>query len=173
MEYKYDVFLSYCHETGVRDWVQTHFEPMLHDKLAEELPTPPRVFIDHKMPNGVYWKDTIECALAHAKLLVCIWNPPYFRSKWCQAEWQTILAREQHVGMESNESGFLYSIVYGDGDFFPSEAGARQNAKFHKFAINSTAFKETSLYLEFEQHVAKIAGEIVQRLRSLPEWDEN
>ena len=172
MDYHYDVFVSYCHETKVKNWVQNHFEPMLHEKLAEELPTPPRIFIDHQMPNGVYWKSTILRALAHTKLVICIWNPSYFRSKWCQAEWQTILAREEHVGLNANPTGFLYSIVYGDGDFFPDEAGSRQNKKFHKFARNAEAFKDTTLYLEFEQGIAEIASEVVLRLRNTPEWDE-
>lgn len=173
MGYQYDVFLSYCHETGVKNWVQTHFEPQLHEKLSEELPTAPKIFIDHQMPTGVLWKETIEDALARSKLLVCIWNPPYFRSKWCQSEWQTILAREQSVGMPPGDSGLLYSIVYGDGDFFPDEAEARQNVKFHQFACTANAFRESALYIEFELGIAEIARDIVQRLKNTPPWDES
>lgn len=172
MDYEYDVFVSYCHDTSVKVWVQTHFVPMLEKKLTQELPCVPRIFIDHEMPNGVYWRDRLKRALIHSKLLLCIWNPPYFNSKWCQAEWQTMLLREEHVGVQSHEPGFLYSVVFSDGDFFPDEAGARQCAKFHKFAITARAFVDTPKYMEFEERVADVARDIVQRLQGVPDWED-
>lgn len=172
MQYEYELFISYCHETNVKDWVQNHFVPLLEGKLTQELPDAPRIFIDHEMPNGVYWKSTIERALTHSKLLLCIWNPPYFNSRWCQAEWQTMLAREEQVGRLPHETGLLYSVVYGDGKYFPEEASARQQDRFHDFALSAAAFKDTPKYVEFEQRVSEVARKIVGRLQSVPDWQD-
>lgn len=172
MQYEYDLFISYCHETSVKDWVQNHFTPLLETKLTQELPDAPRIFIDHQMPTGVYWKSTIERALTHSKLLLCVWSPPYFKSKWCQAEWQTILAREEETGQLPHERGLLYSVVFGDGDYFPTEANARQHSKFHDFALTSPAFKETTMYVDFERRVTEVAGEITLQLQQIPDWKD-
>ncbi|SEA91832.1 hypothetical protein SAMN05660964_02823 [Thiothrix caldifontis] len=83
-----------------------------------------------------------------------------------------MLLREEHVGVQSHEPGFLYSVVFSDGDFFPDEAGARQCAKFHKFAITARAFVDTPKYMEFEERVADVARDIVQRLQGVPDWED-
>ncbi len=170
-DYEYDVFISYRRGLEVKDWVCDHFHPLLESKLTQELPVAPRIFIDHEMENGVRWEDTIQRALVRSKILLGVWNPSYFESRWCQAEWQTILQREKDCEVAPHEGGCLFSVIYGDGDYFPDEAGARQGQKFHDYAVSAPAFRETPLYLEFEKEVAKVAKQIVSRLANAPPWE--
>ncbi|MAS96466.1 MAG: hypothetical protein CMO55_25030 [Verrucomicrobiales bacterium] len=173
MSYEYDIFLSYCGKDEACEWVRRHFHPMLSGKLGQEMPDAPRIFIDREMENGVRWRNTILRALRHSRILLAIWNPAYFRSEWCQAEWQTILERERAENVPGHEPGYLYSVIYGDGEYFPDEAAARQDTKFHEHAYSSAAYAESKEYIEFEKAVTQVAKKIAARLMTVPEWRDD
>lgn len=64
-----------------------------------------------------------------------------------------------------------YPIVFGDGEFFPDDAKAtQQTLDLKRFAYPYRQFRDTALYLEFDDTVRRIAEELTRRLVMLPPW---
>ena len=59
--YQYDVFISYPRRGGITAWVRQVLEPLLREKLAENLPHGEAVsiFLDTAMEIGSRWPDTL------------------------------------------------------------------------------------------------------------------
>ncbi len=177
MAYHTDVFISYPHNGGTKKWVQEYFAPLLIEKLQDECLEEPEVFLDTEIPNSTHWKNVLLDKLKHSKLLLMVWSPPYFRSQWCQAEWQTFLAREQAIITSTQGScppthlPCHYNVVFADGDFFPEEAQRHQNEKMHDYALTAPAFKESLKFVDFEERVRAVAQEIARRLNNIPPFD--
>jgi hypothetical protein len=65
----------------------------------------------------------------------------------------------------------VYPLVFGDGDHFPDAARNTQwKLDLKRFAYPYRQFRDTPLYLEFDDAVKNVAEEIAQRLRRLPPW---
>jgi hypothetical protein len=172
--YRYDVFLSYRRSGagGVAPWVRNHFLHLLTDCLADEMAGEPRIFIDERQDLGGYWPATLARALDASRVLVPVWSPKYFTSRWCVAEWQTILRREQLFGLatERQPLGLVYPVVFSDGDHFPNEARHRQAADFKKWAVPAKSYRKTRGYVGLHKAVREFAGELAPRLRQVPDW---
>ena len=163
-DYSNHVFLSYSRSGHVPDWITNHFLPTLSALLGEELDEDPKVFKDDQIDKGDSWPERLERELQGSKCMVAIWNPKYFRSKWCLAEWETMRKREDIFGMRSkdNPSGLVYPIVFSNGTSFPESACTIQYTEdFRKFAYPYRVFKEHTLYLDFHDAVSKVAKGIL------------
>ena len=173
MAYEYDIFLSYPRKGQVCPWVHNHFLPLLRECLDSHLENEPRIFVDTAQPTGVQWPQNIKDALLHSQLLVAVWTPPYFRSQWCLAEWNTMLEREsklQHSGNNPHR-GLVYPVVYSDGDHFDQRAKATQyRGDLTRFTYPYPCFKESSKYLLFHDAMMSIAEEIERHLLEIPGW---
>ena len=92
--YQYDVFVSYRREPPVSEWVANHFLDGLVEWLGETMAEEPRIFVDVKrIETGTAWPDVLREALLTSRLMVSIWSPRYFRSRWCLAEHRSMRAR--------------------------------------------------------------------------------
>ena len=173
MAYEYNVFLSYPRKGQVCPWVHNHFLPLLRDCLDSRLQEEPRIFVDTSQPTGVRWPEHVKNALLSSQLLVAVWTPPYFRSPWCLAEWNTMLEREsvlQHSGNSPNR-GLVYPVVYSDGDHFHHRAKETQYRRdLSRFTYPYPCFKESSTYLPFHDAMMSIAEEIESHLLEIPDW---
>lgn len=172
--YMYDVFVSYRRNGNVGDWVQNHLGPLLIRCLEDELPDKPEVFLDAQQDVGTIWPGNITHALSRSRLLLAVWSPSYFTSRWCLAEWQTILLRERALGIGGHTTGLVYPIRFSDGDSFPPEAQrVQQEASFKDWRIPYPHFKESIRYLDFHQAVVRLAERLAERLPSCPAWQHD
>jgi hypothetical protein len=174
MTYEHDVFISYRRIGNVTEWARNHLVPRLRRCLEDELGHEPRIFFDTEQEAGTHWEKNLKRALQRSRLLIAIWSPPYFCSRWCLAEWKTITAREQVLGLGSaqNLSGLVYPIRYSDGARFPAEARNVQHEMIFKdWRYPDPQFAESELYLGFHSAVVKLAERITERLDDSPPWD--
>jgi TIR domain len=168
MSYRYDVFLSYNAHAGVKDWVEYHFFEALSQCLEAECNSSPQIYNYARREPGAKWPDEVKEALARSKLLVCIWTPRYFSSRWCIAEWKTMCARATNAGIDLEH--LIYPIQYGDGNFYPSEARTQRQVDFRKWAIPIRSWADNPEYVQFRREVQKLAENLAARLELAPEW---
>jgi hypothetical protein len=172
MSYEYDVFVSYRRTGNVQKWTSNHLVPRLRDCLEGELDHDPRVFFDTEQEAGTPWPENLMRALQRSRLLLAIWSPPYFRSRWCLAEWKTITAREQVLGGGQESLALTYPIRYSDGKKFPDEAcNVQQEMIFKDWNYPDPQFAQSELYLGFHSAVVTLAERIAERLDDVPPWD--
>jgi TIR domain len=170
-EYQFDVFVSYSRRGHVAAWVQEHFEPVLRNCLIDELGPHASVFIDTRMEVGTPWPLSLVEGLRRSRLVVPVWSAPYFVSRWCLAEWQTIRARERMEGRDQSPgSRLVYPLVFADGSSFPQEARDTQSVAVKEWGYPYPHFKESPAYLPFHAVVRSVAEELVARLRNVPAW---
>jgi hypothetical protein len=171
--YEYDLFLSYKRAGNVPDWVKNHFHPLLLNALTDLLPVTPRIFLDTQQEIGVRWPENLAHALRRSRYLVAVWSVPYFQSAWCMAEWQSMVKREQLLGMgtEADPRGLVYPVVFADGNSFPKEAQAVQARKdLSRWAIPFEGFRETTDYVDFYRAICEVAVTLAARLDQAPAW---
>ncbi|MBE8520472.1 TIR domain-containing protein [Amycolatopsis sp. H6(2020)] len=165
--YQYDVFVSYRRSGpgNAARWVQQHFHRMLEDCLADQIGQT-AVFLDTSAETGVHWPTMVQ-ALARSKMLVAIWSPPYFASRWCLAELETMLARERALG---GLTQLVYPIVYSDGDTFPEWARKRRGRPVHKVSNPFPSFEGSHRQADLHDETCAIAIELAVQLARVPPW---
>jgi hypothetical protein len=173
--YEYDVFVSYCHKPPVYDWVKTHFYPLLEDWLGSVTPHEPSVFVDWRMETGVDWPVKLQRALKNSRCLVAVWSPHYFRSKWCVAEWHSILEREKVLGLRTPQKprGLVYPVVFSDGSHFPKEAKETQYIDLSEWNYPHPQFGQALAYLDFVKQMQDIAKELAILIAQAPSWESD
>ena len=176
MDYEFDIFVSYPRAGHVGPWVQNHFLPVLRHSLDAELSETPRIFADIELPTGTRWEASIKNALLTSRLMVAVWTPPYFRSRWCMAEWESMLEREKSLAEDGRnpERGLVYPVIFSDGKHFDDRARATQYGQnLSNFTYPYKCFRESTLYLEFHNKIKTIAQEVDNHLEQIPDWQPN
>jgi hypothetical protein len=170
--YKFDVFISYCRHGSVQKWLLNHFLPKFLDCLADQVAPMPKVFVDKKMPRGVKWPEELARALQHTKILVPLFSPPYFESRWCMAEWETMRARESLLGLGTQDrpQTLVYPVLYSDSQNFPMAARELSWWDFKDLSTPEPVFQESRDWMRFHQRVNELAQDLVELLRQVPEW---
>lgn len=171
-DYRFDVFISYCRHGSVRKWLMNHFYTKFRECLADQIAPAPRVFIDKEMPRGVHWPSELQKALLHSKILIPLFDPQYFGSDWCLAEWKSMQEREKLLGLASlsRPQGLVYPILYSDSDNFPDEAREISRWDFKALAVPDPVFQESRDYIPFHWKVAELAQDLVELLKQVPAW---
>jgi hypothetical protein len=172
--YEFDVFLSYTRRGGARSWVQENFYPALRDCLDNAMLTAPKIFVDWEMESGVYWPDELESALKCSRLMVSVVSPPYFRSPWCMAEWQTIWARQEKIiAAGGKRPRLLHPVRFADGKLFPREVLniSYQDFKEWNAPMAADSFRAVPAYRDFYRAVEDFAEILAGQLSVVPDWD--
>lgn len=172
--YIYHAFISYSRSGVAAEWLHNHFLPVLIDCLTNELPEQPELFVDAQIDVGADWPLNLVDALHHSCYMIALWTPPYFRSTWCVAEWNTMRQRERHLGLHTsaNTAGLIYPIVLGDGDSFPLDARRTQQQRdLKQYAYPYRQFRDSQKYLAFHDTVQQIALDFAQLLTCVPTWN--
>lgn len=173
--YEYDIFLSYCRRSGsAQEWVTQQFCELLEKFLGDLMPTAPRIYLDTRMETGSRWPDHLRRGLSQSKLMVAVWNVPYFYSPWCLAEWYTMQQRERLLDFAGarNPDGLVIPLRYADGDHFDAEAQVRTKTDMQPWARIGPAFSASADYNDFERCVRNLAEGLADRLRGVPPWQE-
>ena len=176
MSYEHDIFISYRRSLTVGQWVQNHLVPRLEARLNEVAPAAVRVFCDFKMEEGVNWPAELKHQVRNSGLLLTVWSADYFRSNWCMAEWQSFRNRETVLGLfsEGHTQGLVYPVRYADGEHFHVDAQLTLCRKdFSSLNYPDDVFRLSAKYLEFDDLVRQMAGELVLRLNAVPPWQNN
>ncbi|MEU4739155.1 toll/interleukin-1 receptor domain-containing protein [Actinosynnema sp. NPDC023658] len=170
--YQFDLFISYARRGSVQQWLLNHFHQKLRDCLADQFAPTPRVYVDKTMPGAVHWPANLRHALRHSKIMVQLLTPQYFRSPWCVAEWKSMLAREEMLGLASPErsQGLIFPILYSDSENFPMEARTRAWRDFKEFAYPDPVYQQTHDFIRFHRRVNELAADLVELLQQVPPW---
>lgn len=170
--YEFDVFISYIHRGNPHGWMHNNFLPRLRDCLDDHLSHDPKVFIDETMPVGVNWPVRLENALNRSKIMVAIFSPQYFRSRWCLAEWETMVARERLFGLNSaaQPHGLIFPILFSDSDNFPQYAKERTWHDLTAWNRPDLSFQQSLAFEGFHEQVQDIAIKLAKLLPRVPDW---
>jgi hypothetical protein len=174
--YEYDVFVSYRRAGDVGEWVHNHLAPTLRRALANQMVGEPRVFVDaDEIEPGDPWPQRLQWALHRSRLLLPVWSPPYFGSRWCLAELRTMVRRQELLGVggPAGHGSLVYPVRYSDGSTFPPEArGIHEERVFSAWGYPYPQFAQTQLYLEFHDAVQELAARLAARLATVPPWQD-
>lgn len=183
MAYEYDLFVSYNRsferegrrvETQAGGWVKRVFYPALASWWHASSPSAGPVFFDEEsIPKGSRWPDYLARAHRASRCLVPVWYPPYFSSRWCEAEWLSMVEREQRFNVDtSNGHGLVVPVIFYDGDTFPQPAKDRQGFKCHNLAYLNSAEGDAPELPRLRQWFAE---ELIPALKGAvdraPDWD--
>jgi hypothetical protein len=170
--YEFDVFISYIRAGNPHGWMHHNFLPRLKDCLADLLVDEPSVFVDEEMSRGVHWPHQLENALNRSRIMVAVFSPQYFRSPWCLAEWETMVARERLFGLNSaaQPHGLIYPILFSDSENFPEYARKRSWRDLTDWNTPDPVFQQTVKWPEFHRKVQEIATDLAKLLPRVPDW---
>lgn len=175
MGYEYDVFLSYTRCGGGGLWVKELFHRALKEWLANEMAEEPRIFVDWEQETGVSWPDNLERALLRSKVMVAVLSPPYFRSRWCRAEWESMLERHRVLGYGTKDHPrhLVLPVRFADGRHYPESAQAAQQRDFTPWntPLPYEVYSRSPQYLDFYAAVQRLAEEVAKRVEDAPPWD--
>jgi hypothetical protein len=175
MTYSWDVFISYPRRDPVGPWVRDRFHPLLSRWLGAALIERPRVFLDCNMEDGTHWPTNLQSCLARSKYMVAVLAPPYFGSSWCLAEWETMRRRQDVLGLgRGTVPGLIQQVRFIDGDSFPPEAQAVQDAHSDYRPFNRLPPGRSNLrsrdYKLFESKIQELAEVLAHRIGAVPPW---
>jgi hypothetical protein len=171
-DYQWDVFISYSRKGDAPEWVRNHFHPRLLNSLDGHLRDEPNIFLDKEMEAGTHWPNHLERALRHAKILVPVYSPQYFRSPWCLAEWDSFVAREKALGLGTSKrpQGLIFPVLFSDSENFPQYARERSWYDFKQWNVPYPVFQQTPEYVDFYKEVERFAAKLATLLDQVPAW---
>nr|WP_051154515.1 toll/interleukin-1 receptor domain-containing protein [Rhizobium mongolense] len=146
---------------------------MFRGHLQGLLQEDPKIFVDSAQPTGVQWPQNIRDALLRSRVMVAVWTPPYFKSDWCMAEWESMLQREAFLKTQgkAHPNGLVYPVVFSDGRNFDPRAQNTQSRDLSNMNYPWEAFRDSPKYLDFHDEVKAIADEVEERIAQAPQWD--
>ncbi len=173
--YEWDVFLSYADGGYPGAWVRNTFHELLVNLMAAEVHNP-RIFFYRQQDYGTAWEVNLQRALATSRLMVCVWSPDYFSSRWCGIELRTMLGRERSLRLASIEApqGLVYGVRYSDGDCFGPETKGRIWLDAEQWNNPRPGFSGTNKWDDLYEATRPFARDLATHLRSLlPKWDRS
>lgn len=171
MNYRYDIFISYTRGGEAGDWVRNHFQPQFKGWLEQTMPSQPAIFWDRDIDVGQSWPTALREALAHSRIVVPVVTHPYFRSEWCLAELNTMIARAALVADIGVGPEQIIKPVLFFGEGFPEPIASLQYADMRKWAYPAPVFQQTAAWIPFLDAVKAFAGTVADSLPQAPPWD--
>ena len=93
------MFLSYTTAASNGAWVREHFFTVFQERLDNAMPRTPKVFMFEEQESPrIAWPESLEQALRTSRVLLAVVSPPYFRSRWCLAEWTSVSNARRQPG---------------------------------------------------------------------------
>jgi hypothetical protein len=169
--YQYDVFLSYRRCNDWPRYVERQFLPKFKHWLDAELGHESKIFVDvREIETGESWPYRLADALAHSKVMVCLWSREYFSSKWCEAELTQMLARRKLlVGPVGPPPLILAVAIYDSEDVHSSLADIQ---RFPLQAYSNPWMADGSPVAErLSMELQRLARDVRDALTRVPEYD--
>jgi hypothetical protein len=135
------------------------------------MPVAPQIFWDPDISPGDQWPAALRDALARSRILVPVFTNPYFRSSYCLAELNTMIARENALALRARGSsqGIIYPVRFY-GDDYPETIREIQWVDMSDWAYPDVSFRETVQYIGFVDAVRAFATKLAHCLPLAPEW---
>jgi hypothetical protein len=175
-DYAYDIFISYRHKGPAYSWVTEYFHPLLELWLPESVPVEYdiKIYIDSQIETGTEWPAELRQALRTSRCLLPILSPEYFRSKWCQAELQTMRKREQINGFRTEEkpTGLIYAVVFASPDLLPADVQNIERKDMSEWATTYSDFRNSKNFESFEREMKLVCKELPKMLQRAPDWQD-
>lgn len=172
MAYHYDVFLSYRRSNDWPKFVERQFLPKFKHWLDAELGRASSIFVDvHEIETGESWPYRLADALAHSKIMVCLWSREYFSSKWCEAELTQMLARRKSLMDPAGPPPplILAVAIYDSEDVDPTIADIQ---RFPLQEYSNPWIAEGSQVAErLSMELQRLAGHVADAVARAPEYD--
>ena len=174
MSYEFDVFISYRRHGEWPIWVRELFMPLLSHWLGEELGREPKVFVDYEIRKGDAWPHELAYALSKSRVLVALWTPTYFNSKWCKSELAHMWTRETQCGFRTkdNPKGLIFPASLHDGDNFPKDAKVIQYAELQQCS-NVRIAKGSVIQEELDRRIREWMPDVARGIGYSPEFEES
>jgi hypothetical protein len=165
--YEFQAFFSYKRNRLTDDWHERVFE-RLQFWVGEELSIdkPPMFFDRRSIENGQEFDAYIRDALRSSAVIVSIFSPNYFTSKWCLSELESFLAREEKLNCK--KGSLVACARFHDGENYPIEAQKLQSEDFRDFAILAPRFWDSDKAVTFDQLIREFAKKIAKKIKSAP-----
>ncbi|MFO1051280.1 MAG: TIR domain-containing protein [Planctomycetota bacterium] len=184
MAYEYTVFLSYHRDlrvdavgrqsmSVVGEWVHEVFHPHLKKWLVEFDPDA-KVAFDGDLAQGARSEHHVRGLLTRSRCMLVVFSAPYFASRWCRAEWHSMLAREQ---LRDGGVELVIPVVFADGDHFDDQAKDRvQGRDAHRmqpFTVLGPRNQDHASFPDFRAEIRRLCAQICECARNAPEWRED
>lgn len=175
MAYLYDVFISYKRGRINEQWLSEIFLPFFEDYLNNELPEPPRIFIDRTaLTPGVDFSNELFRNLMYSKCMVSIWSPPYFRrSEWCVKEFLTMRYKQDHhkLNEATTPRTLIWPVLYRQIDPIPELAQHISYLDYSDFNVVGEAFFRSEKFLKFQEKLQDDICSIADIINNVPDMD--
>ena len=176
MAYEHDVFISYKSGSLFGDWVYDIFLPNFKEILENALNRDVKLFVDrYEILSGAAWPERIKRALMHSRCLIPILSPTYFRSEWCNYEYNAFHDREKRLGYRTtdNPGGLIVPIRLFDGEHFPDCAKRIQSFDCRDFLRPAGGFKKTPDHSKFHGLLIEwIQRDLAECISNAPTWSD-
>ncbi len=170
-DYEYDVFLSYRRANDWPRFVRDHFLPKFKHWLDTTLGRSSSVFFDAQdIEAGESWPYRLADALAHSRIMVCLWSKEYFSSRWCAAELSHMLARRQSLTNSLGPPPLILAIVIHDGDDIDTSLADIQRFPLQKYS-NPWIAEGSSVAEVLSMRIQEFSGHVVHALNRVPDYD--
>ena len=165
MAWEYDVFVSYVSRGDEGRWVREVLIPPLAEELTNVHARELTIWHDRDIEGGDLWPERLRQVLDRSRLMIGVFSPSYFRSRWCTWELATMLAR--HAG---DDHTAILPVIYRDGEVFPAEAKViQQVADLKDMAFLDLPFRTSPKVAELPLRIEGLAREIGRRVDRVPE----
>jgi hypothetical protein len=171
--YGYEVFLSYRRWPLHLRWLDRYFVPLFEgylgqyvvDKCTDRHPDR-MLFRDvEDVKFGMRIPARVEHGIRHARCLVALLSPEYFRSQWCVVEWDSFKTRGQNEGRE-----LVVPAIVHDGETVRTAISDTMSVNFHDDFTDGESFKRSRKYMPFEKKVRSLAERVAEIVKNAPEW---
>jgi hypothetical protein len=164
-DYLFDLFISYKAHPEWNHWTRHHVYKNLKSYMSDELPRPPRIYLDDHTQKGADWVNRIGSALGRSKALVAVLSVPYFSSDWCLHELDLMYSRLSG----NRNTAIIFPIVVSTraADFVPPEIKRLQICNLKDYR-NSALTEGTSHYQGFSECLKDLSLSIVEAIQDPP-----
>jgi hypothetical protein len=168
--YDFQAFFSYKRNPLTDYWHERVFERLQY-WIGQELgiDKPPMFFDRRSIENGQEFDAYIRDALLSSAVIVSIFSPLYFTSKWCVSEFESFLAREEKLKFK--KGSLVACARFHDGENYPIEAQKMQAEDFRDFAILAPKFWDSDKAVTFEQLIMEFAKKIAKKIKLAPPFE--
>jgi len=168
--YDFQAFFSYKRSPLTDSWHERVFERLQY-WIGQELgiDKPPMFFDSRSIENGQEFDEYIRDALLSSAVIVSIFSPLYFTSRWCVSELESFLAREEKFKFK--KGSLVACARFHDGENYPLEARRMQAEDFREFAILAPKFWDSEKAVAFDQLITEFAKKIAKKIRAAPPYD--
>ncbi len=170
-DYEYDVFLSYRRANDWPRFVNDHFLPKFRHWLDTTPGRASSIFFDaREIETGESWPYRLAEALAHSRVMVCLWSKEYFSSQWCGAELSHMLTRRQALTNNYGPLPLILAAVIHDGDDI--DAGLNEIQRFPLQKYSNPWIAEGSPVAEvLSMKIQEFAEHVAHALNRAPDYD--